>query len=607
MSVFADMSQEMVLVQRLAELQERLKHAEMLNHQRWEDVLSLQRDLGNRNGTGEGTLLDLQLPAIYNFLPHLANGPDAIRPALKVSKGRTGATMVLGIPTVKREVQSYLMGTLHNLIANMNPNERETSLIVVLIAETDLEFVNKQAAEIQEELHEHTESGLLEIVAPPASYYPDMDRLRETLGDPLQRVKWRAKQTLDFAYLMMYAQSRGTFYVQLEDDILSKPGYISKMRKMFKCVDLSKFVAFFLIFYNDKPVDWLLDNMMITTVCRSDKDQKDCRKRIENVWIHYKPSLFQHVGMHSSLKGKVQKLKDHQFGKLAMFVAHQNPEARVSTTLKSYRTFTITRAYKGISYFWNNITFQFTPPVQIERQVPLWLPPNQGIPPTLARSPNSLATFPLPRPVRQTEIADGAAPVFAPPAETCERCGVQGIGSGVCMCNQSTTKGNEHLLQAGRLNETACRFDFVSDSSGYMPPGVQLWEASSIQEGARLATCRTLAKTASQRARPFFPRSFLFRSGNPEHPKDRFFNTTVEVRLDYEPLLLSAFPRTADGFYVVGSFKESNGVAERVLPADLGAVSILRLNVQSDSDHWAILSETNWYGPLAFLLFSQLS
>lgn len=90
MSVFADMSQEMVLVQRLAELQERLKHAEMLNHQRWEDVLSLQRDLGNRNGTGEGTLLDLQLPAIYNFLPHLANGPDAIRPALKVSKGRTG-------------------------------------------------------------------------------------------------------------------------------------------------------------------------------------------------------------------------------------------------------------------------------------------------------------------------------------------------------------------------------------------------------------------------------------------------------------------------------------------------------------------------------------
>lgn len=37
--------------------------------------------------------------------------------------------------------------------------------------------------------------------------------------------------------------------------------------------------------------------------------QKHCKKAKENVWIHYKPSLFQHIGTHSSLKGKVQKLK----------------------------------------------------------------------------------------------------------------------------------------------------------------------------------------------------------------------------------------------------------------------------------------------------------
>lgn len=90
-----DMTEEVALVQRLAELQERLKHAEMLNHQRWEDVLALQRDMANRNGSSrgfssDGTLLDLQLPAIYNFLPHLATGPDSVKPALKVSRGRTG-------------------------------------------------------------------------------------------------------------------------------------------------------------------------------------------------------------------------------------------------------------------------------------------------------------------------------------------------------------------------------------------------------------------------------------------------------------------------------------------------------------------------------------
>ena len=43
-------------------------------------------------------------------------------------------------------------------------------------------------------------------------------------------MQWRSKQNLDYAFLMMYAQWRGTFYVQLEDDILTKPYFIATMR-----------------------------------------------------------------------------------------------------------------------------------------------------------------------------------------------------------------------------------------------------------------------------------------------------------------------------------------------------------------------------------------
>jgi len=35
-------------------------------------------------------------------------------------------------------------------------------------------------------------------------------------------------------------------------------------------------------------------------------------------WFLHKPSLFQHIGVHSSLKGKVQKLKEKDFGKTGM-------------------------------------------------------------------------------------------------------------------------------------------------------------------------------------------------------------------------------------------------------------------------------------------------
>lgn len=34
-----------------------------------------------------------------------------------------------------------------------------------------------------------------------------------------------------YAFLMSYCQPKGTFYVQLEDDILAKPYYISEMKK----------------------------------------------------------------------------------------------------------------------------------------------------------------------------------------------------------------------------------------------------------------------------------------------------------------------------------------------------------------------------------------
>lgn len=48
----------------------------------------------------------------------------------------------------------------------------------------------------------------------------------------MERVRWRSKQSLDFAFLMMYAYRRGMFYVQLEDDILAKKNYLSIMKEV---------------------------------------------------------------------------------------------------------------------------------------------------------------------------------------------------------------------------------------------------------------------------------------------------------------------------------------------------------------------------------------
>ena len=159
----------------------------------------------------------------------------------------------------------------------------------------------------------------------------------------MERVKWRSKQNLDYAFLMMYAQSRGTFYVQLDDDILTKPNFVATMRdfalgkiaahepwflidfcqlgsigKMFSTSDLPVYIEFLLLFYNEKPIDWLLPQLIRTKFCKLEQDVEKCEKELR---IQYKPSLFQHMGTHSSLKGKTAPDKDKTF------LTHRNHSA----------------------------------------------------------------------------------------------------------------------------------------------------------------------------------------------------------------------------------------------------------------------------------------
>lgn len=42
--------------------------------------------------------------------------------------------------------------------------------------------------------------------------------------------------------------------------------------KMMRCSDLPWLIQFIVMFYNDKPGDWLLDGMMETKACNLEKD-----------------------------------------------------------------------------------------------------------------------------------------------------------------------------------------------------------------------------------------------------------------------------------------------------------------------------------------------
>ena len=48
----------------------------------------------------------------------------------------------------------------------------------------------------------------------------------------MDRVEWGTKQSLDFAFLMMYVMDWGMYYVQLEHDIITKKGFVTTMKKI---------------------------------------------------------------------------------------------------------------------------------------------------------------------------------------------------------------------------------------------------------------------------------------------------------------------------------------------------------------------------------------
>ncbi|KAF6207891.1 hypothetical protein GE061_016340 [Apolygus lucorum] len=282
----------------------------------------------------------MRVPTAYHFQPHLLLEASSLRPALTISKGRSNVTMALGIPSVKRDVKNYLHLTLKSILNGMTDSEKRDTIIIVFIAETKNEVLYPIMNKFVEYFEEELNSGLVEVIVPPASYYPEMSRLRLTLGDSKERVRWRTKQNLDFAFLMMYAQQKATFYVHLEDDVLAKPRSVTTMKsvaleriksrkpwfvldfcqlgfigKMFRTKDLPLLVQFFFMFYNDQPGDWLLKHIIKLKSCSLDYTPQQCTNAENNQWIR-PHNLFIHIGTNSSLKGKIHTVRNEKLARL---------------------------------------------------------------------------------------------------------------------------------------------------------------------------------------------------------------------------------------------------------------------------------------------------
>ena len=93
--------------------------------------------------------------------------------------------------------------------------------------------------------------------------------------------------------------------------------------------------------------------------------------------------------------------------------------------------------------------------------------------------------------------------------------------------------------------------------------------------------------------------SYYVKSGNPEHPDDKLFNSTFQIKFSNEikdlSLLPSTYIKTQDDFYIIDQFSNELGTVSGQIDGErLGPLDSVRIHIASSSENWIILSEIDF-------------
>ena len=221
--------------------------------------------------------------------------------------------VTIALPTVNRPKVGplYLIYSLDSLISNSSPEDKEHIFVVVYLADKDPDYNQFVLTNLTQRYPEYLENGFMNIIQAPSDFYPDFKNLKRNFGDSVERVKWRSREVIDSAYTYYMCRNFSEYFIQLEDDVLSIPSYLAAIEsyieerkqdtwaildlsahgsvgKLVRSRDLMKMAIFMFTFYEEQPVDWLMDHFYHTLA------QK-------NAFIR-RPIIFQHMGKMSSFK-----------------------------------------------------------------------------------------------------------------------------------------------------------------------------------------------------------------------------------------------------------------------------------------------------------------
>ncbi|NXA54314.1 MGT4C acetylglucosaminyltransferase, partial [Nothocercus julius] len=269
--------------------------------------------------------------------------------------------LAVGLASVRRPRGYYLQATLQSVFEQSTEEELQEMVVVVHLADTDPGWNARVAADIAHRFAHRLLQGQLLLIHAPHEFYPPLDGLKRNYNDPEERVRFRSKQNVDYAFLFAFAANLSTYYLMIEDDVKCSKSFLTAIRKaltsregsswatlefsklgyigkLYHSSDLPRLARFLLLFYQEMPCDWLLSHFRLLLT------QKDV--------IRFKPSLFQHMGFYSSFQGTVNRLEDDDFEADGLDLP-DNPPAALFTDIAVFENYEPFKAYsRAEGYFW---------------------------------------------------------------------------------------------------------------------------------------------------------------------------------------------------------------------------------------------------------------
>lgn len=311
--------------------------------------------------------LPSSLSAFQQYYNKNGNIDDSV--ILYGHKRKTAGYLTLAISTVKRPFNDYyyLNFTLKSLVSNIDNNVASEVVIVIFMADLDMAWNKRTARLLYIDFRSHFDSGLIHIISAPSKIYPDLSILNKTKHDPVKRVKWRSKQNIDFAFLMLYSQGINRYFIQLEDDILVAPGFLTdikgfvlKQNQSWICLEFSSLGFIGKMFHSKHlfPISSVLLSNFTSFPC--DILLGYIRKYMgQPSPIHSPVSLFQHIGRISSLENKMMPSVDIKFkgfgSKVPIIMTlpkGEKPPAGFKTDMDTVPGYPPENIYTNNSYFW---------------------------------------------------------------------------------------------------------------------------------------------------------------------------------------------------------------------------------------------------------------